>query len=241
MLGLPSEYAIDKSIQVSTFMTSDLLPKEKKRFKESVESIKLAYQIAGESIPSLINDQYDCQALLFFEVQLNKLKDASFICDIIQKLVKPLCVIRCYDVKGMQTYSIAHKRLNLQDRSQVVIEDSYLTAISSSQLTDDMVTLMNDYAAFEKIRNKANKMTLYIELMTKAYIISHLLVWSRSKEMLASKAWYNVSDAHLIFDCYKRIIQLQKDKKAATTISDQSKYNSELKNIFNQLSKFITQ
>lgn len=240
MLGLPSEYAIDKSIQVSTFMSSDLLPKEKKRLKESVESIKLAYQTAGESIPSLINDQYDCQAILFFDVQLKTLKDAPFVCDSMQKLVKPLCVIRCYDVKGMQTYSFAHKRLNLQDRTQVVIEDSILSAISSSQLTDDTVTLMNDFAAFEKIRNKANKMTFYIELMTKSYIISHSSAWSRGKEILASKAWYNISDALFIFDYYKRIIQLQKDKKASKTISEQAKYNAELKNIYNQLSQYVT-
>lgn len=240
MLGLPSEYVIDKSIQVSTFMTSDLMPKEKKRFKENVESIKLAYQIAGESIPSLINDQYDCQAILFFDVQLKTLKDASFICDIMQKLVKPLCVIRCYDLKGMQTFSFAHKRLNLQDRTQVVIEDSILSAISSSQLTDDTVTLMNDFAAFEKIRNKANKMTFYIELMTKAYIISHILAWSGSKDLLVSKAWYNVSDVLLIFEYYKRVLQLQKDKKAAKTISEQAKYNTELKATFNHLSQFVT-
>lgn len=240
MLGLPGQYAVNRNIQISTFMTADLTPKEKKRFKDTVESIKLEFQIAGESVPSLIDDHYDCQAILFFGIKLKSLKDASFVCEIIQKLVKPLCVVRCFDLKGMQTYSFAHKRLNHQDRSQVVIDDSILTTISSLQLTDETVSLMNDYAAFERLRNKANKMTMYIELMTKAYIISHSLAWTRSKDLLASKAWYNVSDTLLIFDYYKYILQLHKNKKAAKTISEQAKSNTELKNIFNQLSQFVT-
>src|SRR5690606_21566613 len=115
----------------------------------------------------------DCQAILFISVQLKALKDASFVCEIIQKLVKPLCVVKCFDVRGMQTYSFAHKRLNLQDRSQIVVEDSILTSISSSQLTDDTTMLMNEYAAFQKLINKQNKMTMYLEWMTKTFIISH--------------------------------------------------------------------
>jgi hypothetical protein len=240
MLGLPSEYAIDRDIQVSTFMTSDLLPKEKKRFKDCVESIKLAYQIAGESIPSLINDQYDCQAILFFDVQLKTLKDASFVCETMQKLVKPLCVVRCFDIKGMETYSFSHKRLNLQDRSQVVIEDSFLTGISSSHLMDEVVSHMNEYAAFDKLKNKGNKLTMYMELMTKLYIITHSIAWSGSEKLLVSNAWYNISDVLNLFKYYKRVLQLQKDKKAAKTISEQAKLNAELKNTFNQLSQFIT-
>jgi hypothetical protein len=240
MLDLPSEYAIDKNIEVSTFLTSDLLPKEKKRFKDCVEGIKLAYQIAGESIPSLINDQYDCQAILFFDVHLKTLKDASFVCEIMQKLVKPLCVVRCSDVKGMQTYSFARKRLNLQDRSQIVIEDSFLTGISSSHLMNEVISQMNEYATFDKLKNKANKMTMYIELMTKLYIITHSLAWSGSRELLVSNTWYNVTDVLHLFNYYKRIIQLQKEKKAAKTVSEQAKYNTEMKIIFNQLSQFVT-
>jgi hypothetical protein len=238
MLSLPVEYAVDKQFQISTFMTAELTPKEKKRFKDSVLSIKLEYQIAGEAVPSLINDQYDCQAILFFDIKLNSLKYAAFVSEIVQKLVKPLCVVRCSASGDMQVYSMAHKRLNQQDRTQIVIEDMFLTSSVSSQFSDEAETLLADYVDFDKLINKSNKMSMYMEMMTKAYIISYSSLWSRSKALLVSKAWYNVEDVLSIFNQYKRIVQLQNDKKAAKTVSEQAKINSELKAIFSILNQY---
>ena len=70
-------------------MTSSLRSKEKKLFKENVLEIRLLYQIAGEDLPSLLNDEYDCQVILFLNVQLNKLKNASFVGHIFQRLINP--------------------------------------------------------------------------------------------------------------------------------------------------------
>jgi hypothetical protein len=240
MLGLPSHYAVGKNIQISTFTKADLSPKEKNRFKESVVSIKLEYQITGESLPSLLNDQYDCQVILYFEVKLNSLKEAAFVCDIIQKLVKPLCVVRCVDLINMQIYCIAHKRLNLHDRSQIVIEDLFLTASIPTQFLDDSIVLISEYAFFDKLRNKANKLNTYLEMMVKIYIITFSSLWSGSKAILASKAWYNVEDVLNIFTYYKKVVQLHKDKKAAKTVSEQARVNSELKLVYNQLNHFIS-
>lgn len=239
MLGLPTEYAVNKQLQLSTFMTAELKPKEKKRFKEAVTSIKLEYQIAGEAVPSLINDEYDCQVVLFIDIKLNSIKEATFVSEIVQRLVKSLCVVRCSDVRGIQVYSMAHKRLNQQDRAEIVIEDMYITSSMSSQHLDEAESLLVDYVSFKNLINKSNKMTMYMELMTKAYIISYFSVWSGSKGLLASKAWYNVEDVLRIFKKYMRIVQLFKDKKAAKTVSEQAKLNSELKSIYTCLDQYI--
>lgn len=71
MLGLPIQYLIGEQIDIKTFIKSDLKPNEKKRLKETVMDVSLEYQLAGEEIPSLINDDYDCQAILFFAIKLS--------------------------------------------------------------------------------------------------------------------------------------------------------------------------
>ena len=79
MLGIPDMYKVNKKFDVKTFITADLKPNEKKRLKETVLDIILEYQMAGEAVPSLISEEYDCQAILFFGIKLCSIKDASFI------------------------------------------------------------------------------------------------------------------------------------------------------------------
>lgn len=239
MLGLPAEYAVHKPFQINTFMTTDLTPKEKKRFKEAVTSIKLEYQIIGEAVPSLINEQYDCQAILYFNIGLNTLKDASFVSQIIQKLVKSLCVVKFSDPKEQFVYSLAHKRLNQQDKTQNVIEDAILTIQMSSLHMDVAESLMAEYVDYHKLRNKSNKLSMYLEMLVKTYIISHLYAWSGSRQLLHSNAWYNIKDMLVILEKYKYLVELCKDKKKAITISEQAKINSELKITYNYLNFYM--
>ena len=52
----------------------DLIPKEfkpdvKKKIKESVKGVTLSYQIMGEDIPSLVNDEYNFQVIQFYDFE----------------------------------------------------------------------------------------------------------------------------------------------------------------------------
>ena len=54
-------------------------------------SICLMYQIAGEEIPSVISDEYRCQAIQFYDMELKSIKDAAYLASMYQKMIKPLC------------------------------------------------------------------------------------------------------------------------------------------------------
>lgn len=239
MLGIPEIYKVNKKFDVKTFITADLKPNEKKRLKETVLDIVLEYQIAGEAIPSLISEDYDCQTILFFGIKLCSIKDASFVSAIIQKLGKPLYVIRLYDHSGMECYSFAHKRLNMQDKTLVVIEDAVLSLPTSQQFDDDINLLIKDFAAFERIKNKTDKLSMYFEMMVKVYIISNMLLWSETKALLHSTVWYNSVDVLKVFSRLRRIELLKKEQKSAMKISDKANINTELKAIYQELEKMI--
>jgi hypothetical protein len=239
MLGIPDMYKVNKKFDVKTFITADLKPNEKKRLKETVLDIILEYQMAGEAVPSLISEEYDCQAILFFGIKLCSIKDASFVSSIIQKLGKPLYVIRLYDHSGMECYSFAHKRLNIQDKTLVVIEDLVLSLPTSQHFDDDINLLVKEFTAYEKIRNKADKLSMYLEMMVKVYIISNMLLWSETKALLQSTIWYNSNDVLKAFKLLRKIELLKKEQKSAMKISEKAKINTELKEIYENLEKMI--
>ncbi|NSW92160.1 MAG: DUF4391 domain-containing protein [Firmicutes bacterium] len=239
MLGIPSRYEINKEFAIKTFITADLTAKEKKRFKEAVMEIRLMYQVTGEDIPSLINDEYDCQAILFFSVKLDQLKNANFVGNIMQRLVKPLCVIRFYDHTNSQVFCFCHKRLNLNDRTQVVIEDTVYSVRASMQFADEVNTLMEKHIEFDKIQNRGNKLDFYLEMMVKAYIISNLALWSGTRALLVSKVWYNRDNMLKLYDGLKRTEQLKKEQKSAKTIAENSRINAELKRLYAEFDKIV--
>ncbi len=239
MLSIPDRYEINKEFAIKTFLTSDLKSREKKRFRENVLEVKLLYQIAGEDIPSLITDEYDCQVILFLNVQLNELKNANFAGNILQELIKPLCVIRFFDHTHQEVYCFCHKRLNLQDRTQIVIEDIVYSSPVSTEFRDEKNVLIRKNVAFDKIKNMGNKLDFYLEMMIKTYIISNLSLWSGTRALLVSGVWYNRNSMLKIYSQLKRVEQLKKEQKSANTVAKNAKINAELKQIYSECAKYI--
>lgn len=239
MLSIPDVYKIDKKFAIKTFLTSDLKPREKKRFRKNVFEVRLLYQVAGEDIPSLINAEYNCQVIQFLSVRLDDLKNAGFIGNIIQKLIKPLCVIRFYDHTNQEVYCFAHKRVSLQDKTQVIIENMVCSFPISTEFRDEKNALMQENAAFNRIQNRGNKLDFYLEMMVKTYVISNPFLWSRTKEMLGSKVWYNRNDVLRIYSLLKRVEQLKKEQKSTKTVAENAGINAELKRLYAECAKYI--
>lgn len=220
-------------------MTSSLRSKEKKLFKENVLEIRLLYQIAGEDLPSLLNDEYDCQVILFLNVQLNKLKNASFVGHIFQRLIKPLCVLRFRDNTSSELYCFSHKRLNQQDRTAVVVEDLVLSTPFSLEFKDKKNKLMEKYVIFEGIQNKGNKLDFYLEMMIKTYLISNLSLWSGVRAMLDSRVWYNRFNMLAFYSALKQVAQLKKEQKSARSVAENARINGALKQLYAQCTKYL--
>jgi len=83
------------------------------------------------------------------------------------------------DSLGNECYSFAYKRLNFEHRAQVVIESTVTSKVTSNTFDDEVNRLISEYASFDKIINKLNKFSMYIEMMVKTYIISNLNIWSK--------------------------------------------------------------
>lgn len=234
MLSLPDKYKKGSRIPLSPFLNGTLTTAEKKRFKETVEGIQIVYQIEGFDIPNLINDDYNCQVIAFLEVKLTNLKNVAFVAKIIQKQVKTLCVIKLTDGKE-ECYSFADKRLNRQNKNEIIVEDVFITDSLPLNFSNSAKTLFSLYIDYETILNRNNKHSYYMEMMTKAFLVFNQELYSGTIGLLDSKLWY---DDEKIDECYFAISSLRQLKlKAAktTAVSERGEINKQIKTTIQQL------
>ncbi|ADL08673.1 DUF4391 domain-containing protein [Thermosediminibacter oceani] len=237
MLGVPERYKIGKNFDKKTFLSGELTKQEKRKFKEEVKEITLTHQIIGEEIPSLINSDYNYQAILFFDIKVDDLKYSSFIGEILQKIVKPPAVLRFLDNKGNYLYCFASKRLNKIDSQQVVVDDIIFTQKSSSFFPDENVKLLKQHLAFSKILNTTNKLTFYTEIITKAYLITYKHLWAGALKALETRIFYDIEKMNEIRMLLKKIINLQNQLNKAVILAEKASLNSEIKNILLRLNE----
>lgn len=242
MLSLPEKYRKDAPVTKVTFIRgADLQGVEKKRFETSVEEIKLKYQIEGYDIPNLVNDEYNCQVIMFLWVKLKSLKAAPFIAGVVQKCISALCVIEFTDGSNEQ-FSFADKRLNKQNSKEIVIENEYISSSMPLEFQNDTKTLFSLYIDYETILGKNNKHTYYIEMMTKAFLVCNKGLFSKESEMLDSrKLWYDNGKAMECFPLLKRLKALKISAAKADTISERSAYNKEIKEVIGKLEGLINE
>lgn len=238
MLNLPKQYEVNKKFPLKTFISKDLKLGEKKRFKETLKEVRLTHQITGEGIPSLIDESHNCSVIMFFDVKLEKIKDASFVSGILQTLIKSPCILRIFDDTS-EVYSFAHKRLNLQAANEIVIDDIIITKPFSVNTLDDKKKMLEEYLSFEKIVNTNNKLTFYAEIMVKSYIISNPAIFSRAVELLQSKFWYNLNKIWAVLSELKRLESLKTEQLKTSVAVEKVKLNTEMKNLIQELESFI--
>ena len=157
MFNIPDKYKVNQKIDTKVFTKKDLKQIERKRLKESLKSIVLTYQLVGEEIPSIINENYNCQVIMFLDVEIDNIKNASFIGDIIQQEIKPLCVIRLFD-SSMERYYFAEKRLSMQDTSSIVIENKVITEESSIFFYENWAEQLKKTLDYNNIILRENKL-----------------------------------------------------------------------------------
>lgn len=237
MFNLPSDYEVNKKFDIKMFTTSQLIPKEKKYFKDNVAQIELKYQITGEDIASFFDDEHNCQAIMFFEVEVKDLKSARTIGEIIQRVVKPLVVIRFFDSKGTESYCFAYKRLNKLDNTQIVIDEIILTPISSIFLQNETKELISKYLDFDEVKNKVNKLSYYYEMFSKAIVISNRAYFSGYKGILSSYIFYDLDTMKLLTGLFREIDRFEREKSIAVTAAEKAQINMKIKNTLEKINK----
>ena len=236
MLSLPEKYKKDANVSKATFVKGgNLTGADKKRFETSVKDIRLTYQIEGFDIPNLVNEDYNCQVIIFLKITLTELKQAGYVSSVVQKCINPLCIIEFTDGAEEQ-YSFADKRLNRQNKKEIVIENEYLSCGFPLEFQNDIKTLFALYIDYETILNRSNKHAFYIEMMTKAFLVSNQGLFSGEDKLIDNKKlWYDEEKAKQIFPLLKQLKAVKLSAAKARTISEKSKFNSQIKSIIKQL------
>lgn len=238
MFGLSMKYEKNQDIDIKSFIKNDFEPKDKKRLRETLKKIKLTYQLVGEEVPTIMTEKYNCQVILFLEIEIDNIKNANFIANIIEEAVKSLCVIKLYD-RSTERYSFAEKRLSLQDDNNVVIENMFLTKESSRYFQEIWVEKMQEYLDFNNIVLKENKLYFYREMMIKAYIISELNLALEGNKLLQSNLWYNSRKVKELFEILIEIDKQKLQLKKTNDLRERVEVNQRLKNLNEKIQKII--
>lgn len=228
MFDLPDTYRVDVKVALKDFIPKDLKPNDKKRIKDAVKSVRLDYQITGEEIPSVTNEEYRCQVIQFYDIEVANIKDANFLASTYQNLIKPLCVIHMHDAKD-EVYSFAVKRLNQQDETQIVIEESLVTEKYPMNLPDEGRNRLLAYMDFMSVKNKLDKVALYKEWYSKAYILANEKAYEQTQLILDGNFWYDSDRTARVVGKYVELVNTRASLKKATTNADRMKVNKLIK------------
>lgn len=228
MFDLPDTYRVDVNVALKDFIPKDLKPNDKKRIKDVVKSVRLEYQIAGEEIPSVNNEEYRCQVIQFYDIEVTNIKDANFVAAIYQNLIKPLCVLHMHDTKD-EVYSLAVKRLSQTDDMQIVVEQTLLTDKYMLGVPDSNRERLLVYMNYSKLKNKVDKVQLYREWFYKAYMVVNEKAYIHTDKLLDGNSWYDSDRTAQICQKYVELVMFKSKLKAAVTNAERMKINKEIK------------
>jgi hypothetical protein len=234
MFNLPEKYKVGKKIPMKDLIPKELKPDVKKKIKENVKGVTLSYQIMGEDIPSLVNDEYNFQVIQFYDFELTDIKKAAFIANLYQEIIKSACVLRLYDASN-ETYSYALKRLNQNDDTQIVVTDRVITGIYHIALpSSEKKTLLRDLA-YENIKNHDNKGSFYFETFLRAYILSNSKVYAGSMSLMSNSLWYSYNKARNVYSLLSNLSSTKDKAQKSISNSEKMKLNQEIREIISEL------
>lgn len=229
MFGIEDKYIVNSHFKPTDFVHKELSRADKKRIKETIKSGILKYQIKGEEIPSIINEKYNYQVIMFLEIELNNLKSATYLNNILQKeVIKAPCVFKFYDISSC-CYAFADKRLSMQEEQTIVLDNTFVTTPQPINAKLDARLL------YDNIKNKNNKRSFYMELMIKAYILNNSKLIQDLTTIFDTNIWYN-EEKKIEFFYKLKELQGLKDKQSKTVIAQEKvELNTKMKNLIEKI------
>ena len=171
---------------------------------------------------------------MIFDFELENIKKAKYISEIYQRVIKSPCVLRIYD-NNKEIYSFALKRLNQNDKNEIVVSDEFLTEEFETYLPSFSKRELENIISFEKILNKTNKLNFYFEIYTKIFILKYQKLYQKSKELLEKSIWYDESKSKMIYELFKNMVNLREKIEKTNLISERVKCNQEIKEILKKM------
>ena len=231
MIEIPDQYRIGnqgRQLNKQGFIPPSANATEKRRLRECVRKVVLTHQITGEAIPSRIDEHYRCEVITCFDIELTDIKHKDFAAKQLQPLMKPFAVFHFHDTAGNHALSFAHKRLKQNDPGNVVVAEAYCT---------DSATRPEAWTAlgFEQLVNRTSKRDLYLEAMSKAYLLDHGKLYIGANKLLESKLWYRGESIIELHEQLTALKSLKNEKQAAKNNASKAKLNAQIKTAINTI------
>ena len=237
MLGIPDECLVKRSIDVKRLPLGSMKPGERNRFRSAVRELKVTAVLTDKVLPAYLLAGHFVQAVQVFEVRVDSLRSAPFVCGILQRMTRTLCIIFVRDDRQEQ-FSFALKRLNLQDASEVVVTEEFLSVPLTSGVPGSGMRLMEKYAGWDSVVNMTSLYSWYLELMVKCFVITHRDVWSGMEGLLMSKVWYNSDEVFSMFCVLQRLTALSEERSRSLSMGESVRLNGELREVYERLGEF---
>jgi len=231
MIAIPEQYRIGrqgKQLNKQNFFSPTFNASEKRRLRECLRKVVLTHQIAGEDIPSRIDEHYRCEVISCIDIELSDLKHKDFVAKLLQPLMKPFVIYHLHDAAGNHALSFAHKRLNKTDPSNIVIADAYCTGIFTRLDTRAALT-------FPALVNRTSKRDLYLEAMTKALLLDHPKLFIGADKLLDAKLWYRGESIIALYHKLTQLQSLKREKLLAKANAAKAKLNTQIKTAIDEL------
>lgn len=127
-LHIPLSCKINRKLFKKQFIENfSLSANDKKIISEDIENITLEYLLNQENINirALSNEEYDYSEIAFIRVELLNIKRLKTLSNIIQNIPYPLIIV--FADENKICINISPKRINKNDSSKLVVEESYFT------------------------------------------------------------------------------------------------------------------
>ncbi|MFN4806847.1 MAG: DUF4391 domain-containing protein [Akkermansiaceae bacterium] len=233
MIDLPETWRVEsngKRLNLKSFTPATLPTAQRSRLRNILRKATLTHQFTGTEIPSLITEDYRCQAILFLDIELTELRHADFAARSIQPQIKEHAVLRLHDDSGRFTLSFAHKRLSLTEENAVVVTDSYCT---ETQATTAALAPLRHTALI----NRLNKRDHYLEAMAKAFLLDHPKIFIGSPRLFETKLWFHGPTILTLFRALTELESLKTKKDRARTLADKAALNTTIKTSIERIKK----
>lgn len=236
MFEIPSKYEINQKVLLRQLIPNSLKSQDKSKLKDNIKSVYLKYQIVGEDIPSLVNEEYNYTAIQIFDFEVKAVNQANYIANIYQKLIKNPCILRIFDSEKV-VYSFALKRLNQQDNTEIIITDFLVSKPFSVRLDIEKINYLKTIG-FNGVINKANKKVFYQEMYLKNFIKTNNKLYQNINSLLGKNFWYDEQKTSKVLSKLKELERLKKQQSEVHINIEKIKIQKQIKQILDELEQY---
>ena len=237
MINMPERYEVNQEIKLKNLILKKFKPIEKKKIKEYIKSVTLKYMINDEEIPSVEDEKYNFKVIQYFDFEITDIKKAGFLANIYQELIKTPCVLRFYD-NSKEAYSLALKRLNQNDRNEIVVTDTVMTETFDLSMSGSAKREVEGVLDYSKTLNRTNKVNFYSEIFIKNCILKNRKYYQKSGNILETLIWYDRNKMINVFENFKNLVMYKEKIKSTIRNSEKVEINKKIREIISELDKY---